>query len=609
MMESAVFMAFAMGLISACSLPLGTLTAGVWTPSDRIVARLMAFGGGALLAALTIDLVGNALARGHFYPLAIGCVVGGLLFVGLNQLVNSRGGFLRKASTTIYHLRKKKQQRFKRVLGQLGRLDVFRQLPSREVEALARVVISREYLKGTVIYRRNDPPDELYIIEKGAVELLDPRRGMQTFKRLEVNDCFGRMAFFAGAPHATVAVITADSRLWVLRKDDFNRLLHDSPALVAALPPFVESDKMVAYLRERHGMKAEQVNAWVENAVGCLQTQGMLPEAIGVERRNDEFTHVANQISRLPIFQDLPGSEVEAIAAHIFCKNYQRGDTFFYQHQPAERLYIIEHGEVALIDPLNKSQNAVTVGDHQAFGGLSFLTGTRHSVSAVATTDTTVWVLRRRDFDEILKSTPQLEQRVKAFLQQQETTHYLQQKQNFDHEQAARWTRRVLKSIDTDKLIPSAQEMAEEVKTHEGAAMAIWLGIMLDGIPESLVIGASLVHANVSLSLLAGLFLANYPEALSSSVGMRHQGLSFGRVLLMWTSLMIITGFGAALGNVFFQEMPPFVFSLVEGIAAGAMLTMIAETMLPEAYFKGGSMIGLATLCGFLTAIFFKTWE
>ena len=68
---------------------------------------------------------------------------------------------------------------------------------------------------------------------------------------------------------------------------------------------------------------------------------------------------------------------------------------------------------------------------------------------------------------------------------------------------------------------------------------------------------------------------------------------------------MVITGIGAALGNLFFVGAAPFVFSLVEGLAAGAMLTMIAQRMLPEAYFKGGSNIGFSTLLGFLAAIFF----
>lgn len=77
----------------------------------------------------------------------------------------------------------------------------------------------------------------------------------------------------------------------------------------------------------------------------------------------------------------------------------------------------------------------------------------------------------------------------------------------------------------------------------------------------------------------------------------------------MWASLMIITGIGAFCGNAFFADAPHFLFALIEGTAAGAMLTMIAETMLPEAYHKGGTVTGISTLFGFLAAIFFKTLE
>ena len=106
MADSLIFLAFSMGIISACSLPLGTLTTLLWRPDDRSVGVLMAFGGGALLAALTIDLVGSALAKGEFYWLAVGCVFGGALFVALDNIVNSRGGFLRKSSTVVHYLRR-----------------------------------------------------------------------------------------------------------------------------------------------------------------------------------------------------------------------------------------------------------------------------------------------------------------------------------------------------------------------------------------------------------------------------------------------------------------------------------------------------------------------
>jgi len=108
---------------------------------------------------------------------------------------------------------------------------------------------------------------------------------------------------------------------------------------------------------------------------------------------------------------------------------------------------------------------------------------------------------------------------------------------------------------------------------------------------------------------VAGIFLSNFPEALSSSAGMRQQHYTQGRILWMWTSLMLVSGAGACLGNLLFAEAPPYLFALIQGVAAGAMLTMVAETMLPEAYHKGGAITGMATLVGFLLAIFFKTLE
>jgi zinc transporter ZupT len=87
---------------------------------------------------------------------------------------------------------------------------------------------------------------------------------------------------------------------------------------------------------------------------------------------------------------------------------------------------------------------------------------------------------------------------------------------------------------------------------------------------------------------------------------MKKQKMSNMKILLMWTSIMLVTGAGAFLGNVFFENVPHTVFALVDGMAAGAMLTMIAETMLPEAFHIGGSVTGLSALAGFLATLLFK---
>jgi CRP-like cAMP-binding protein len=328
-----------------------------------------------------------------------------------------------------------------------------------------------------------------------------------------------------------------------------------------------------------------------------------------VDRHKDAFRRVIKKAGRFPFFRELSEDDLEAVAGRVFWKRHEKGHTFFHQQEASDRMYIIDRGDVALIDPELQSRKPVRVGKGDAFGGLSFLTGSRHTVTAVAESDTSVWVLRRRDFEELLRRSPSLEKAVKRFLGEERITEYLSRKQHFDPERAAEWVHMAVKSMDTRKYIPSASQMTEHFSQKRGAPMAIWLGILLDGIPESLVIGASLIHAHLSLSLIGGLFLSNYPEALSSSTGMRQQGFSVRRVLSMWITLMILTGVGAVLGNLFFEGAPPVFFSLVQGLAAGSMLTMIAETMLPEAYYKGGSIIGLATLFGFLAAIFFKTLE
>ena len=603
-----ILIAFTIGIFSACSLPLGTITSAFWKPGDRAIAFLMAFGGGALLAALTIDLVGSALEKGHFHILALGCIIGSLLFIGLNHIINDHGGFLRKASTTVYHIRRKGRTRFKRIFSHVRRIDLFSNLPDAEVEELISCFIRQEYHKGTTLYQKSDPCKYLYIIESGKVDLLDPEKDMMSFSNLERNDVFARMAFFTGCPHATVAVVTTNASIWLIPKRSFEILIQHTPHLAEKLRKLLKGDEVAKYLIERQEMSKESSEKWPTRMIQHYWGKDLSQN--DEQKTEMEFKQIVEQINRVPIFQKLPPEEIDAIAPLFFRKLHQKGYTFFNQNEQAERLYIIDHGEVEMIDSESKMRMFVTLTDHDAFGAMSFLTGAQHTMTAVAGKDTTVWILQKQDFERLLETCPQFTHVVESYIKQDVVSGYLTMKQHFNTNQAAQWTHKAVKNMASGKHIPSAKEMVKSVRGHTGAPIAIWLGIFLDGIPESLVIGAYMIHSShISLSLIAGLFLSNYPEALSSSVGMRQQGMSFKRVLIMWTSLMFFTGIGAAFGNIFFANAPAMLFSFIEGIAAGAMLTMIAETMLPEAYFKGGSIVGISTLLGFLTPIYFKTME
>lgn len=146
--ESVVLSALFYGLISAATLPLGAFLGVVWRPPDRVIAFLLAFGGGALLAALTIDLIAPGVDRGHFPDLAIGAMVGGFLFKLLDFLVNRKGGYLRKLSTAMTYWRNQARERLEAVLGSVRRTQ-----PLGDLSAAAGSIRSAEV--GTYLQERH----------------------------------------------------------------------------------------------------------------------------------------------------------------------------------------------------------------------------------------------------------------------------------------------------------------------------------------------------------------------------------------------------------------------------------------------------------------------
>ncbi|MFM1891881.1 MAG: hypothetical protein RLZ44_958, partial [Pseudomonadota bacterium] len=337
-----------------------------------------------------------------------------------------------------------------------------------------------------------------------------------------------------------------------------------------------------------------------------LVRHATVPPALDIAHNEARFIALTPQLRRTELFENLPSSELEAVAERLIYRHQLKGEAFFHDGDIADRLYVIDQGEASLLNPRNHARHREILSHGCAFGVLAFVTGSRHSASAVAAEDTDYWVLLRRDLPELLHEAPVLRSRFVHLLREPTVAGYLQRRHGLDPDKVQRWTNRVSADIDQGKPLTPVLELLGGVQGHHSAALAIWLGILLDGIPESLVLGTIQAKASISLSLIAGLFISNYPEALSSSIGMKHQGLGFPRVLLMWSSLVLITGLGAALGALFFGNVSSAHFSLIEGVAAGAMLTMIAQTMLPEAYFKGGNVVGLTTLLGFLTALLFR---
>ncbi len=607
MFETVFWGAFFAGIVSSCSMPLGALTSLFWRPKGRVLAFLVAFGGGALLAAVVIDLVGNVKEKGHLFELIFGSIFGSLFFILVNQVVNNSGGFLRKPATLVAYLTQQKSRLLKQRIKQLSHLEFFQDLSQESQYRLAQLFRAAPQPKGTTLFRQGDPSESLYMIDAGTVDLLDPQAGLALLKSLTVNDYFDALAFFTGSPHQTVAVTVEETQLAALSRSEFEALLETSPEWVDATEQFIQSKAVAEYLQKYHGLQKAEIRDWVSSAIKTLRRDRKILPAVPIEQREAEFLQLARQIRRFPVFGYLPQDDLEEVAARLSYRQTAAGHVLFQPSEAADRLYLLHQGQVEIFYPshLNKASVVLTSGD--TFGELAFVTRAAHTVTAIAKTDAAFWMLRRQDFEELLLQSPELAEQVRAFLGSSGVRDYLQKRQAFEPAKTAEWVAHALKSMNAGQLIPAAS--SEVAKPHGNAPMSIWLGLLMDAIPEALTIGAQLSHHPISSSLIAGLFIANYPEALSSSKGMREQGFSVRRILIMWTLIMLITGILAAAGSVLFADSSDSVISLLEATAAGAILTVIAETMLPEAYAKGGSVVGISTLLGFLVIIVIKSFE
>ncbi len=447
--------AVGLGAVSAVSLPLGSLAGLVFRPGPRSTGAMAAFGAGALVAAVAVELVAPAAAavvdatghaehaRSALTTLLAGAIAGGLIFLAMDAAINARGGFLRKTSTLMDHLRRRRTEAHRRMLEDLCTIPVLRLLPPDRVALLVEDVHAQAFTSGEKLFSEGDSADAMYFVRKGEVTLSRDGLVVDTAKP---GQTVGETALLGDSDRVVTATARQDVKVLAISSADFARWRRACPELDRALMEIAA--ERLERVGARGAEEAEAARAWAMDATRALR--------VGAE-------------------------------------------------------------------------------------------------------------------------------------------------------------------------IPTPAELRSARDEQEGAGLAIWLGGLIDGMPESLVIGSGFVALLASklavsdtvtffdvipYTLLAGLFLSNVPEALSSSVSMATQGWRPRTILSLWFSQLVVISVGAGVGYLLGDTLSHGTIVAIEGLAAGAMLTVVASTMIPEAvHLAGNAVAGGATLLGFVSAVFFKLLE
>jgi len=326
------------------------------------------------------------------------------------------------------------------------------------------------------------------------------------------------------------------------------------------------------------------------------------------KRRNTE--KLIEEVSGVKVLTGLRPEQMAELVGRISKKTYSPGEVIFRQGDDADEMFFIVNGEVEIMHREGgESKRLALLEKYDTFGELGILSGYPRSADATAKTELSVYCIRQSDFEHFVRENQELQSDLRRLATSRLHNSSLRSQKAFDE----KWRDETFAHLDALELPVSSEEILAEGREHSHghAARAIWLGILIDGIPESLVIGMLAVSSGgISMGFIAGVFLANMPEAMSSAVSMRANEMSLKKIYLMWGSITLMTGVGAFFGAIMFPENPTgdlfYLMVGIESLAAGAMLTMIAETMLPEAFEQGGAIVGLSTLGGFLVALTVK---
>jgi CRP-like cAMP-binding protein len=408
------------------------------------------------------------------------------------------------------------------------------------------------------------------------------------------------------SPRVTAAVMAFGSGALIqalsvnLAFEGVERLLHQ-----AHLPPFL-AWSVVAAGFFAGGLLFYLADRWIEKRGGALRSEAKT-KAYLLEKKRDESAATLARLAKVDLLRALPPEEVQEIVPFVHSIRVPAGEVLFRAGDPGTALYLVEKGCVDIVaggrDPERSRlpeegyQPIARLGPGDAFGEIALVSGEPRTASAVATEDSDLLRIEKEDFDNLMFRSEALREAVNALSMER----LMNTARAAPVADAHRWQEMALRGMRRMSRAERASLVQKEAHGG-GVPIAIFAGSLLDGIPECIVIGA--MYRSLSTfnpTFLIAVFLADLAEAMSSAAGMRLAGFSARRILGMWSGAVVASAIAGALGNAFLIAAPPMAITFVEALAGGAILGMIAATMMPVAFEEGGPTTGLATIAGFLS--------
>ncbi len=319
-----------------------------------------------------------------------------------------------------------------------------------------------------------------------------------------------------------------------------------------------------------------------------------------LKKKRNEQGHVLEQLSNVELLRLLPPEDMELVLGSVEPVEFEKDEFIFKKGDEADGLYLIISGHVNVLDQVDPSKNVMaTLSAGDSFGEMALLTGELRYASVLATSPVSLLKINKLKFNSLIKVSPFLRQAIEQLNSQRIMKNVQTTSMDKEH-----WLKIALSNIE--RLSKTEEYYYFNKNVPKGAPLAIFLGTLMDLIPESIVIGAGFNDfSSYRYTFLAAVFLANFPEAMASSNAMMMAGFSKKKIFGLWGMMILAGVIAAIIGNVFLHSASPVIITFVEAIAGGAILGMVASVMMPEAYEDGGSEVGLATIAGFLIAFLF----